>query len=72
VDHVVDPATPFVVIETRVVNDMKTILDEAEFRNMIGHLAHVLGAPAKRLPDGWCCKRSYGVPQRPDEPPLQT
>jgi hypothetical protein len=71
VDHVVNPATPEVVIETRVVNDMKTILDEGEFRKMIAHLAHVLSVVADRLPDNWCCVRSYGAPQQDDEPPLQ-
>lgn len=32
VDHVKDPGTVKVVLETRLVNDMKTILDEGEFR----------------------------------------
>jgi hypothetical protein len=71
VDHLVDPITPNVVIETRLVNDMKTILGEGEFREVVGHLAHVLGVPSKRLSDEWCCTRSFGVPQRPDEPPLE-
>ncbi len=70
VDHVVDPVTPKVVIEARVFNDMKSILDEEELRDAVSHLAHVLRVQPKPLPDSWCCRRSFGAPQPADEPPL--
>jgi hypothetical protein len=70
VDHLESPVVANVVIETRLVNDMKTILSENELRDVVGHLAHVLAISAKPLADDWRCKRSYGLPQGPNEPPL--
>lgn len=70
VDHVVDPATAEVVIETRLVNGMKCVLDEEEFKNVLGHLAHVLAVPVRRLPDDWTCKRCFGIAQQDDEAPV--
>ena len=70
VDHVEDPSVPNLVFETRLVNDMKTILTQEEFRKVIGHLAHVLSVQVGALADNWVCDRSYGVKQGTGEPPL--
>jgi hypothetical protein len=70
VDHVNDPATPELVLEVRLVNDMKTILSPDEFRDAVGHLACALNVPVRRLPDDWTSKRSFAGPQATEEPPL--
>ncbi len=70
VDHVAGLGTAHIAIETRLVNDMKTILDEAEFKKVIAHLAVVLGVQATLLPDGWTPKRTFCGRQTLDEPPL--
>jgi len=66
-----DPATAETVLEIRLVNDMKTIMTEREFRSVIGHLAAVLNVQVQELQEGWQCDRSFAVEERPvDEPPL--
>jgi hypothetical protein len=70
VDHVSDPGVTQVVLETRLVNDMKTIMSESEFLAVIGHLAAVLSVPISELPEGWSCRRAFSVEEQPDEPPL--
>jgi hypothetical protein len=72
VDHCVDPGTADVVIETRLVNDMKTIMSPKEFRDMIGHLAARLKVEAAELPATWRCDRSFAGPQKVDEPALSS
>ena len=70
-DHVKDPATPEVVLEIRLINDMKTIMTEVEFREVIGHLAAVLNVQAHKLSHNWRCGRSFAVEEPPaEEPPL--
>lgn len=59
IDHVEGIGSAKVKVETRLVNDMKTILDETEFKQVIGHLASALGAKAVRLKDGWKPKRTF-------------
>jgi len=70
VDHVAGLGTAQAAIETRLVNDMKTILDAAEFKKVIGHLAIALGVQGTLLPDGWTPKRTFCGRQTLDEPPL--
>lgn len=71
VDHVSNPATAEVVLEVRLVNDMKTIMNEQEFREMVGHLAAVLEIPSKKLPNNWHCGRAFSIEEPPtEEPPL--
>jgi len=59
VDHVEGPAKSRVVIETRLVNDMKTILDEKEFDMVIRHLNTVDKKQPLILEDDWRPRRSY-------------
>lgn len=68
VDHVKDPGTVKVVLETRLVNDMKTILDEGEFRNVVAHLTKRLRLTPELLASSWQPKRDYAKPQKKDEP----
>jgi hypothetical protein len=70
IDHLKDAGTAEVAVETRLVNDMKTIMSEKEFREMVAHLAHVFHLSARRLPANWKCSRSFAVKQLVDEPPL--
>lgn len=70
VDHVHNPATADVVLETRVVNDMKTIMNREEFKLVIGHLAAKMSVEATLLGDSWFPKRGYWKEQPEDEPPL--
>lgn len=70
IDHVETPAVASVVLETRLVNDMKTIMSEQEFREMIGHLASVLSVQATNLRQDWNCKRSFAIEQPDEEPAL--
>jgi len=70
VDHVLNPATAEVVLETRVVNDMKTIMDKGEFKIVIGHLAAQLSIEARLLDASWSPKRGYWREQPDTEPPL--
>ena len=58
-DHAKDPATINVKIESRLVNDMKNILKEEEFRRIVGHLAVTMGAKKKRIFDMPQLSRSY-------------
>ncbi|MBL8721875.1 MAG: hypothetical protein JNL79_38165 [Myxococcales bacterium] len=62
-EHLRGPADCTVAIELRVVNDMKTILSEAEFRDMLGHLVHTLSVPPVQVADDWCCARDFGGPE---------
>jgi hypothetical protein len=65
------PAVADVVLEVRLVNDMKTIMSEDEFRQMVGHLAVTLKTHPKELTKGWFCGRSFAIEEPPDtEPPL--
>lgn len=70
VDHIQSPGVAKIVLETRLVNDMKTIMSEQEFRDMISHLAFVLATQPTSLEDGWKCERSFAVEQSDDEPVL--
>lgn len=67
IEHLVDPANhDDVVVETRVINDMRSILSEREFWQVIEHL-FVVGIQkgeikppfGKRLPKGWSPKRHF-------------
>lgn len=60
VEHLVNSSDPKVVIELRLFNDMKSICSEDEFLQAVGHLAAVLSAPAKKLPDDWRTARGFG------------
>ncbi len=70
IEHLEGPGEATVALETRLVNDMKSIMSETEFRAMIGHLSIALSIPAGNLPDGWSCRRSFAVEQPDEEPPL--
>jgi len=70
VDHSKDPGTAELVLETRLVNDMKTIMTPGEFQEVVGHLAAVLKIAVKTLPASWKCDRSFAGLQEPDEPAL--
>ena len=70
VEHLEDPGTASVALETRLVNDMKTIMSEAEFRDMVGHLAAGFSISPAGLPVGWKCRRSFASEQPDEEPPL--
>jgi len=59
-----------VVIETRLINDMKTILSQTEFREVIAHLAVTLQIQPQQLPSDWKSNRSFAREQITDEPPL--
>lgn len=70
IDHLQNPRVAEVVLETRLVNDMKTIMSEKEFREMVGHLATTLSVNVDRLPTGWGCRRAFAAEQPDEEPPL--
>lgn len=70
VDHVCGPGVAEVVLETRLVNDMKTIMSKDEFLAVIGHIAAVHAVTAATLPKDWTCRRSFAVEEQLDEPPL--
>jgi len=69
-DHVEAINIPCVAVETRLVNDMKSIMSVPEFREMVAHIAAVQGVALQPLPDGWRCSRSFAIPEPVDEPPL--
>ena len=70
-DHLSSPATADVVLEVRLVNDMKTIMNDQEFREMVGHLAAVLKIRPKKLRKNWHCRRGFAIEEPPTkEPPL--
>jgi hypothetical protein len=71
VEHLAGSGTANLGLETRLVNDMKTIMSEAEFIAMVGHLALTFGISAARLSSDWRCSRSFAVEQPDDEPPLE-
>ncbi len=58
-EHINGPLKANVVIETRLVNDMKTILNEKEFYELIAHITKVKKLNPKKLPDKWRCIRDY-------------
>ena len=70
IEHLVDPKNhDDVVVETRVINDMRSILSEREFWQVIEHLFVVgvqkgeIKAPfGKRLPKAWSPKRHFIKP----------
>jgi hypothetical protein len=69
VDHLKAPNVVGVAIETRLVNDVKGIMTEEEFRGLISHLACAMNVtPREDLT--WQCGRSFAAPQPPSEPPL--
>ena len=69
VDHLRTPNVAEVAIETRLVNDVKGIMTEEEFCNLIAHLAFVMKlAPHEN--SGWQCGRSFTGPEPLSEPPL--
>ncbi len=71
VDHMAGLDAAHVVLETRLVNDMKTIMSAREFRSMIGHLAAVNRLPAREVSGRWRCRRSFKKIEEPlKEPPL--
>jgi hypothetical protein len=54
-----------------LVNDMKTIMNDQEFREMVGHLAAVLKIRPKKLRKNWHCRRGFAIEEPPTkEPPL--
>jgi hypothetical protein len=67
IDHLIDPKNhKEAVVEARIINDMKSHLDEKEFWLVIKYLFAVgvekkkITAPfGKRLPRGWSPKRHY-------------
>lgn len=59
VDHLRDDLTPKVAIDTRVINDMKTILSEQEFKDIVSHLFIKMELEAKALTDNWRPGRDY-------------
>jgi hypothetical protein len=69
VDHLKAPNVAEVAIETRLVNDVKGIMTEEEFRSLIGHLAVAMNVIPRENLD-WRCGRSFAAPEPPSEPPL--
>jgi hypothetical protein len=69
VEHVVDPGTAKLALETRLINDMKSIMSEVEFREVIGHLAATLSVSVG-VRGNLTCARRFAVDQPADEPPL--
>lgn len=70
IDHVRGPNVAEVALETRLVNDMKTIMSKDEFLAVVGHITAVHAIPVTALPEGWSCLRAFAVEEQPDEPPL--
>jgi hypothetical protein len=66
------------VVEARIINDMRSHLDEGEFWKVVEHLFVVgvgkgkIRAPfGKRLPKGWKPKRHYVSGNEAQQPPQQ-
>jgi hypothetical protein len=71
VDHLKAPNVAEVAIETRLVNDVKGIMTEEEFRGLVSHLAFVMkGTPTPSENLNWQCGRSFAAPEPAGEPPL--
>ncbi len=72
VDHLDGPSKHRIVIETRLFNDMKTILSERQFWSAIRHLAEVSTEfIPKKLNDNWKPHRDFAGPEKERiEPPL--
>lgn len=69
VDHLKAPNVAEVAIETRLVNDVKSIMTKEEFLGLIRHLAFTMKAtPRENL--NWQCGRSFAAPEPTGEPPL--
>jgi len=49
IDHLEGLLSTEVAIESRLVNDMKGILSEAEFKRVVGHLADSMEVEPRRL-----------------------
>ncbi len=59
IDHCQGVTTLDLVIESRLVNDMKTILSEKEFKEIVGHLCCTLKARPGKREDNWECTRNF-------------
>jgi hypothetical protein len=70
VDHVKGTNVAALALETRLVNDVKSIMSEMEFRSLISHLAAVLRVVPKEQVD-WSCERSFALLEKASEPPLE-
>lgn len=70
VEHLDGVESTNVVLETRMVNDMKSIMDEKEFIDLIGHMSSELKIAARKLDDSWRPARDFAGPAEIDEPPL--
>jgi hypothetical protein len=71
IDHVEAPNVARVALETRLVNDVKGIMSEPEFKSLVAHLASVMGVTPKHQPN-WACCRSFAQPEQVLEPPLES
>lgn len=71
VDHVEAPNVARVALETRLVNDVKGIMSEPEFKSLVAHLASVMGVTPEHQPN-WACRRSFAQPEQVLEPPLES
>jgi hypothetical protein len=77
-EHLVDPKNHAeAVVEARIINDMKSHLNEAEFWKVIEHLfivgiekKKIVPPFGKKLPKGWSPLRNY-VKKAPNLPPLR-
>jgi len=58
-DHLENPENFHLVLETRLVNDMKTILTESEFKKVLAHLVWALKIKSRKLPENWQCQRDF-------------
>ncbi len=62
VEHLDGAQSANIVLEIRVVNDMKSINNERELRELIGHLAFMHNIKPRQLPDGWRPMRDFSGP----------
>jgi len=69
IEHLVDPATPQLALEARVVNDMVNIMSRDEFLRLVGHISAANEVPAKLEPN-WAPTRNFAKEQGNEEPPL--
>jgi hypothetical protein len=59
VDHNSDLSSCDIVVETRLVNDMKSLLSPEEFKKTVGHLSATMGVQAKRFNTQWCPDKHF-------------